>query len=225
MKKARHYTYLITRIVTIVNPLCGMKDEARIKNIKRSMKRGKKSGKDIDQAAIEKLALELLDPEDPDVISMEGIATLCEKLGIDPASDVRSLVLVWRLGAVSKPGQIQKSEFVEGMKQLGLSDVQGLQNYLPALDPGFLDRSEFREKDVIVQLLPLVLDEQRAPHLSLFLSFLSSCSHTRITLDQWDSFLLFNHNVHVNLDNWEEGGAWPLLLDEYVEWRHKQDSK
>eukprot|EP01039_Chlorochromonas_danica_P002017 gene2017-2200_t len=207
------------------------------------MKRGKKSGKDIDQAAIEKLALELLDPEDPDVISMEGIATLCEKLGIDPASDVRSLVLVWRLGAVSKPGQIQKSEFVEGMKQLGLSDVQGLQNYLPALDPGFLDRSEFREfyrfvfqfsregthktieKDVIVQLLPLVLDEQRAPHLSLFLSFLSSCSHTRITLDQWDSFLLFNHNVHVNLDNWEEGGAWPLLLDEYVEWRHKQDSK
>lgn len=113
------------------------------------MKRGKKSGKDIDQAAIEKLALELVDPEDPDVISMEGIATLCEKLGIDAASDVRSLVLVWRLGAVSKPGQIQKSEFVEGLKQLGLSDVQGLQNYLPALDPGFLDRSEFRGKEHI----------------------------------------------------------------------------
>lgn len=81
------------------------------------------------------------------------------------------------------------------------------------------------EKDVIAQLLPLVLDEQRAPHLPYFLSFLSSCSQTRITLDQWDSFLLFNHNVHVNLDNWEEGGAWPLLLDEYVEWRHKQGSK
>lgn len=79
----------------------------------------------------------------------------------------------------------------------------------------------FAEKDVVLALLPITLDVNRAPHLPHFLNFLQSCSHQRITLDQWDSFLQFNYTVDVNLTNWEDDGAWPLLIDEYVEWRRK----
>jgi hypothetical protein len=99
---------------------------------------------------------------------------------------------------------------------------------------------------MIIGLLPIVLDKDRAPHLESFLEFLSQCNHNRITLDQWDSFLQFNHNVKYDLSNLEEDGACkdhslvpffysflgtlssllclgPLLLDEYVEWRKKSN--
>lgn len=79
----------------------------------------------------------------------------------------------------------------------------------------------FTEKDVVLALLPIVLDEARTPHLPYFLQFLQSCSHQRITLDQWDSFLQLNYTVGLDLSNWDDNGAWPLLLDEYVDWRRK----
>jgi hypothetical protein len=60
---------------------------------------------------------------------------------------------------------------------------------------------------MIIGLLPIVLDKDRAPHLESFLEFLSQSNHSRITLDQWDSFLQFNHNVKYDLSNLEEDGA------------------
>jgi hypothetical protein len=60
---------------------------------------------------------------------------------------------------------------------------------------------------MILGLLPIVLDKDRAPHLNHFLEFLQQCSHQRITLDQWESFLQFNNVVKVDLSNWEDDGA------------------
>lgn len=56
-------------------------------------------------------------------------------------------------------------------------------------------------------LLPIVLDEHRAPHLSRFLQFLETSSATVITLDQWDSFLQFNYTVPLDLQGLEDDGA------------------
>jgi hypothetical protein len=78
------------------------------------------------------------------------------------------------------------------------------------------------EKEVAIALLPIVLDVHRAPHLTLFLQFLEGTTHAKITLDQWDSFLQFNGSINLNLSNHDDDGAWPLLLDEYVDWRRIQ---
>ncbi len=86
----------------------------------------------------------LAELDDPELISMEGISKLCEQLCIDPNTDVRVLVLMWKLGAVSKPGSISRAEFKQGMKNLNKADVHGLVSILSSLDPGFLDRAEFR---------------------------------------------------------------------------------
>lgn len=97
---------------------------------------------------------------------------------------------------------------------------------------------------MIISLLPIVLNKDRAPHLDKFIEFLETgCDGTtRITLDQWDSFLSFNQHVNYDLSNFDEDGACkrymyvsisvaycdslvtcitvgPVLLDEYVEWR------
>jgi hypothetical protein len=101
-------------------------------------------GRDFNATAAEDLFNNLCDPDDPDEVTMEGIGKLCEMLEIDPAADVRGLVLMWKLGAVSKPGQISREEYMRGMQNLGVSDLNGLRGILPSFDPGFLERSEFR---------------------------------------------------------------------------------
>jgi hypothetical protein len=63
------------------------------------------------------------------------------------------------------------------------------------------------EKEIIIGLLPIVLDTNRAPHLPHFIKFLETTAHKRITMDQWDSFLPFNAKVTVDFSNYEEDGA------------------
>lgn len=102
--------------------------------------------KTFDTAAAEKFFGSYADEEDPEIISMEGIAKICESMEIDPSSDVRCLVMMWKLGANAKPGQISKEEFVKGCEKLNVTDANGLKALLPTFDPGFLDRQEFRGK-------------------------------------------------------------------------------
>ncbi len=101
------------------------------------------SGK-FDPKAADGLYESLMDPDDPDLLSMEGISKLCESLDLDPSSDVRVLVLLWKLGATSKPGNITRTEFTTGLQKLQASNVDKLKSLLPSLDPGFLDRAQFR---------------------------------------------------------------------------------
>lgn len=149
-------------------------------------------------------------------------------------------MLAYVLGSSAKPGCISREEFIAGMKKAGKSSIEGLKDILPALDPGFLDRTEFREfykfafkfslegtkrtleKELVLDLLPIVLDENRAPHMNSFLAFLQECEHKVITLDQWTSFLLFSQTTAKDLSDFDEDGAWPLLLDEFVDWRKAQ---
>ena len=69
------------------------------------------------------------------------------ELSIDPSTDLRALVIMWRLGAFSKPGCITKQEFVKGMKALDTHALQSLGNKIKKneFDAGFLETKEFRE--------------------------------------------------------------------------------
>lgn len=87
----------------------------------------------------------LADPEDPECITIEGLGRLCEQLGIDASSDVRALVLALKLGSGSQPGKITRSEFMEGTRLMNVGSCEQIQVRLPSLDPGFMDRTEFRE--------------------------------------------------------------------------------
>mmetsp|Transcript_12301 Transcript_12301/g.18639 ORF Transcript_12301/g.18639 Transcript_12301/m.18639 type:complete len:215 (-) Transcript_12301:151-795(-) len=209
----------------------------------RKKSKSKSSRSEVD-AALEEEILQTFhtfaDEDDQEIMSLDGIGRLGEALDMDPSSDVRLLVLLWRLGSSQKPGCITKTEFVKGMKDIGASTVTDLINKSPSFDPGFLDKGDFRdffrfvfqfsregthktiEKEIVASLLPIVLDRNRAPHLEYFLQFLESCNHTVITLDQWDSFLQFQDSVGVDLAHYDDDGAWPLLLDEYVEWRREK---
>ena len=80
---------------------------------------------------------------------------------------------------------------------------------------------------MVVALMTMVL-QGRIPddRLKTFLAFLEEqTSYTRITLDQWSSFLDFCYECE-DLSTYDESNsAWPVLIDEYVEYMEQQEKK
>ena len=76
-------------------------------------------------------------------------------------------------------------------------------------------------------LLGMVLkDRIPSDRLGTFSAFLEAQkSYTRITLDQWTSFLDFCYECE-DLSTYDEStSAWPVLIDEYVEYVEEQQKK
>ena len=46
-----------------------------------------------------------------------------------------------------------------------------------------------------------------------------------ISADEWSMLLNFFTEVKPDCSNYQDDGAWPLLLDDYVEWRREQIEK
>ncbi|KAL7453738.1 hypothetical protein ACHAWC_006908 [Mediolabrus comicus] len=205
----------------------------------------------INEDSASKLFDEICDEDDPNVAGMEGICKLCEQLQLDPLEDVRVLVLLHKLGANKKPAEISREEWMSGCNRLQLDTVAKFTNYLPALDTGFMDRDEFKEfykfcfqfnrqgthktleKDLVIALLKMCLDNNRIPtdRLNTFCEFLETTtdeSYSKITLDQWRSFLDFSYEFpdEGSLMGYDESeSAWPVLMDEYVEFMEKKGKK
>lgn len=207
------------------------------------------SSSGINEGKAEKIFEELCDDDDPGAAGMEGICKLCEQLDLDPLEDVRVLVMLWKLGANKKPAEIQREEWMAGCRRLGLDSVEKFRKLIPALDTGFLDREEFGdfykfcfqfnragthktlEKDLVVALLKMCLagggriPPRRVDTFCEFLEDNKDEGYFKITLDQWRSFLEFGYEYGDDqaLMSYDEGeSAWPVLLDEYVEYMEKE---
>ncbi|KAL7507113.1 hypothetical protein ACHAXN_004319, partial [Cyclotella atomus] len=182
-----------------------------------------------------------------------GISKLCTLLSLDPYEDIRVLVLLWKLGATKKPAEIQRDEFVSGSCNMNFDSVDKLKELVPSLDTGFLDMDEFKDfykfcfqfnragthktldKDLVIALLNMTLSADQPPRipasrLSSFCEFLETTkdeSYSKITLDQWRSFLDFSLEFKEdNFEGYDEGeSAWPVLIDEYVEFMEKRGKK
>lgn len=196
----------------------------------------------LSETATEKLFIELCDEEDPSVIGLEGVASLCEKIDLDCETDIRVLVMLYKLGSREKPGQITKEEFLSGCSDLQVDSISKFKKLLPSLDTGFMDQDEFKEfykfcfqfnrqgthrtldKEMVVALLQMVLKGRvKTERLDTFSAFTESQSnYTRITLDQWCSFLDFCYECE-DLSTYDESmSAWPVLIDEYVDYMEEQ---
>lgn len=174
---------------------------------------------------------------------------LGEKLELDVETDIRIIVLLWKMGA-SKPGALTKTEFVEACKNGTVSVENGwhsIKEMLPRLDIGFLTGSEFKDfykfcfqfnrqgthktldKELVVALLQMVLkDRVPGDRLDSFCEFLSSMEgkleqqYNRITLDQWASFWDFCVECEDLSAYDQSSSAWPVLIDEYVEYMEEK---
>ncbi|KAF9985767.1 DCN1-like protein 5 [Mortierella antarctica] len=151
---------------------------------------------------------------DADQIGPGGITKLCEDINVS-LDAVDMLVLAYHLQADTMP-IFTKEEWTKGMTKLGIDSTEKLKVAMPSLVAALQDPKHFKEfyryvfmfaKDSEQKCMPL---EAKHPVKV-------------INKDQWYNFLDFSDSIAEDLTNYDPvGSAWPVLLDEYVEWRNEE---
>ncbi|GIX99492.1 DCN1-like protein 4 [Caerostris darwini] len=177
---------------------------------------------------------EYADPNDPDVITPESMEKFCEDIGVEP-ENVVMLVLAWKMDA-KQMGFFTRTEWLRGLSDLECDSLEKIRNkidYLRSLlnEPivfkniyryayDFARDREQRSMDMETAKAMLQLLLGRSWHMyGSFHQFLEQQTRYRvINKDQWCNILEFSRTILADLSNYDEDGAWPVLLDEFVEW-------
>uniref|UniRef100_A0A7S0RJ02 Defective in cullin neddylation protein n=1 Tax=Pyramimonas obovata TaxID=1411642 RepID=A0A7S0RJ02_9CHLO len=174
------------------------------------------------------------EPSEPELIGPEGVEKLCADLDVAP-SDVRILMLAFKMNA-AKMGYFTAEEWRHGMASMGCNSIDKLRKCLHTLETEVQQTAVFREffkyaftfccteprqktldVDTASQMLQIVMPN--SPHLEPFLQFIQEqTEYKALTLDQWQGFLRFCEETLPDVSNYDESQAWPLLIDNFVEW-------
>ncbi|XP_010265676.1 PREDICTED: DCN1-like protein 4 [Nelumbo nucifera] len=177
------------------------------------------------------------------MIDPEGIEALCSDIEVDH-TDVRILMLAWKMKA-EKQGYFTLDEWRRGLKALRADTISKLKKALPELEkevkrsPNFVDfyayafrycLTEEKQKSIdiesICQLLDLVLGSHFRPQVDMLIEYLKTQNDYKvINMDQWMGFLRFCNEISFpDLSNYDPDLAWPLILDNFVEWMRAMQS-
>jgi len=191
----------------------------------------------IKPAVLEKI-YKVYKDADEDLIMAEGIGQFCADLGVDP-SDPITLVISRYMGA-NVMGAYTKEEFIRGFQRLNCDSVKAMKKKLPTLrteltDPNkFKDTYEYafsfsREKgqkslllDTAVGMWKLLFSIYKWPLCDQWCDFVETNHKKAITKDTWFQLYEFAKQFGDDLSAYDENGAWPYLIDEFVEWHEEK---
>ncbi|NP_001233035.1 uncharacterized protein LOC100163728 isoform X1 [Acyrthosiphon pisum] len=169
----------------------------------------------------------------------EGMEKFCMDIGVDP-EDLVMLVLAWKMSAKSM-GYFSSAEWLKGLTELQCDSVKKLQSKLESLRLYFNDPLAFksiyryaydfaRDKDqrsmdieTAKLMLNLLLGKQWKLY-TLFAKFIDQSKYRVINKDQWCNILEFSRSIATDLANYDIDGAWPVMLDEFVDWIKNSNS-
>lgn len=157
----------------------------------------------------------------------------CEDLGVEPENIVM-LVLAYKMQA-RQMGFFTQSEWLKGLSDLQCDSVTKLQHKSDQLRNTLSDSLVFkgiyryaydfaRDKDqrsMEMETARAMLHLLLGKHWQLFSQFsqfLEQSKYKVINKDQWCNILEFSRTISHDLANYDVDGAWPVMLDEFVEW-------
>lgn len=173
-----------------------------------------------------------------DVILAEGILQLCEDLNVEP-EDLVMLVLSWHLKAQTM-GEYTRSEFEGGMERLGVDSLDKLKAKLPRFRSELNDPSSFKEiynyaylfsrekgqkcvqLETALAMWQLLVTPEKWKRVGSWCEFLRQRHKRAISKDTWTQLLEFMSTIEDDFSNYDENGAWPYLIDEFVAWEKER---
>ncbi|KAK1938266.1 DCN1-like protein 2 [Phytophthora citrophthora] len=164
-------------------------------------------------------------------ITDDGILALCDALGID-AQDPVMLALSCAMEAATM-GIYTRKEFRCGMHKLHCSSIENLRAKIPALRNQMRDRDQFSsiysftfgfskdptQKSLALELAVGLWELLLPGHFHWprhWLQYVRENSRSVVSKDLWLQVLDFGHQIKPDLSNYDENGAWPVLLDDFA---------
>jgi DCN1-like protein 1/2 len=171
---------------------------------------------------------------DGDMIMVEGTSQLCNDLLVDP-QDVVMLVISWHMKAATMC-EFTRQEFIDGLQSIGADSIEKLREKLPSLRAEIKDDQKFREiynfafawarekgqkslaLETAIGMWRLLFAERHWPLIDHWCQFVQVRHNKAISRDTWSQLLEFVKTIDPQLSNYDEEGAWPYLIDEFVEY-------
>eukprot|EP01156_Anaeramoeba_ignava_P022553 Anaeramoba_ignava/c20785_g6_i1.p1 GENE.c20785_g6_i1~~c20785_g6_i1.p1 ORF type:complete len:274 (-),score=104.30 c20785_g6_i1:21-842(-) len=173
-------------------------------------------------------------------ILFNGVDAFLKDLDVDPM-DVMSLIISYFLNAQIMC-EYSQDEFVNGWWKYQCDTIERMKDQLPQLQKRIQNESEFIpfykfvfhfskespdhktiKSEVAIMLWKLVLKD-KFPLLNDWIEFLENEKNGQapITFDTWELLYDFAKTVKPSLEDYDETAAWPVLIDEFVEYQKEK---
>jgi len=191
------------------------------------------------KSKLEKIWKGYADKEDPSIMSENGMIQFFKDCGVNPESH-ETLAISWHLQS-SEMGLIQKEEFVDGFSKSGCSDAKDIKKQIQQVCRSLSDQTQFKvfykwvfhhvkEDDkkktiptpLAIQLWQIVLNKQKNS-MKLLEDWLTFCEKVQdkdmkaVSRDVWEQVYDFLRETQ-SVDDYDDNGAWPVAIDEFVEY-------